>query len=111
MIGAIAERTGRPIVFHRQALWKSQTIEIAKWVIKKAIRRPGAVFPSARDLRSRAMRARFDCARAKSVLGWQPENDRARFLERALGWLAAPASAESVPGSIPSQAAPETSTR
>jgi nucleoside-diphosphate-sugar epimerase len=111
LVAAIAERSGRPIVFHAQALWKSQSIELAKWLIKKAIRRPGAIFPSAHDLRSRAMRARFDCARAKRVLGWRPESDRVRFLERAFGWLAPPPpTAEPVPESIP-QAAPETSTR
>jgi nucleoside-diphosphate-sugar epimerase len=82
-----------------------------KWLIKKAIRRPGAVFPSTHDLRSRAMRARFDCARAKQVLGWRPESDRARFVERAFAWLAPPPVAhEAVPDSIPS-AAPETSAR
>ena len=48
---------------------------------------------SYRDWQTRAHRARFDCSKAKRVLGWDPAADRGRVVEEgirrpAAEWLA-----------------------
>ena len=57
------------------------------------VRHPEHIMPSYRDWESRTQKARFDCAKAKRVLGWQPVADRAALVERgtavpAREWLA-----------------------
>jgi predicted dehydrogenase/nucleoside-diphosphate-sugar epimerase len=59
--------------------------DAVKYALKKyALRRPGVLRPSLADWKSRAHLARFDNARPKAVLGWQPEADRAAFSRRAI---------------------------
>jgi predicted dehydrogenase/nucleoside-diphosphate-sugar epimerase len=73
--------TGREIHLHRQsALW-GWSVDVFKWLVKAAARKPGNVFPSYRDLASRSLRSPFDCSRARRVLGWQPVVDRERFID------------------------------
>jgi hypothetical protein len=48
------------------------------------VRHPGRRFPSLRDWRSRSHRARFDCAKAKRVLGWDPAVGRGRMIEEGV---------------------------
>jgi predicted dehydrogenase/nucleoside-diphosphate-sugar epimerase len=82
-IAALAETLGRPLKFHAGALWKMQAVEFAKWLIKRAGGgKPPP--PSARDLRSRGLRARFDTAETERALNWRPETDRATFVERGV---------------------------
>lgn len=76
-------RTGRDFHFHGQPIWLIMAVEIGKWLIKVAARRPREL-PSARDFRSRGFTAQLDCHDAKLELGWQPEADAARFYDEAL---------------------------
>lgn len=76
--------TGRPFRFYPQSVLKLQLIEIGKWVIKRLTGRKDAAFPSYRDLKSRGMVSRFDTSDIKGDLGWQPESDRQRFIERGI---------------------------
>jgi predicted dehydrogenase/nucleoside-diphosphate-sugar epimerase len=76
--------TGRDLHFHPRPLWLSQTMEIGKWVVKKVGRRPGATFPSYRDLKTRACVPPFSSRTAREVLGWRPVEDREEFLDRAV---------------------------
>jgi predicted dehydrogenase/nucleoside-diphosphate-sugar epimerase len=76
--------TGRDLHFHPRPLWLSQTMEIGKWIVKKIGRRPGATFPSYRDLKTRALVPRFSSRTAREVLGWRPVEDREAFLDRTL---------------------------
>ena len=76
--------TGRDLHFHPRSLWWSQVMEIGKWVVKKVGRRKGALFPSWRDLKSRAMVPRLPSETARRVLGWKPIEDRERFLDLAV---------------------------
>ncbi len=73
--------TGRDLHFHPRSLGRSQTMEVGKWIVKKVGRRPGAEFPSWRDLKSRAMVPRLSCDIARDVLDWKPVEDRERFLD------------------------------
>jgi nucleoside-diphosphate-sugar epimerase len=82
--------TGRSLHFHPRPLWLSQAMEIGKWMVKKLGRRPGTVFPSYRDLKTRALVPRFSCRTAREVLGWRPVEDREAFLDRTVRALAPP---------------------
>ncbi|UYV38730.1 NAD-dependent epimerase/dehydratase family protein [Rhodobacteraceae bacterium D3-12] len=50
----------------------------------KILRRKGQTRPSLTDWKSRAHFSPFDNAKAKSVLGWQPETDRTAFIKAAI---------------------------
>ncbi|MFL6294049.1 MAG: NAD-dependent epimerase/dehydratase family protein [Thermoanaerobaculia bacterium] len=76
--------TGRDLHFHPRPLWLSQILEIGKWVVKKAGRRPGTVFPSYRDLKARALVPALPSRTAREVLGWAPVEDREGLLDRTV---------------------------
>lgn len=76
--------TGRDLHFHPRPLWLSQTMEIGKWMVKKAGRRPGVTFPSYRDLKTRSLAVPFSSRLAREVLGWRPVEDREEFLDRTV---------------------------
>lgn len=84
IVEELARSTGRAIHFHPRSLVASQTMEIGKWVVKKAGRRAGVEFPSWRDLQSRALDVTFSSDLARSVLGWKPVEEREAFLERCV---------------------------
>lgn len=86
-IRELAEVLHRPLVYHPGAVWRMQGVEIAKWLIKRVGGR-SVPWPSARDLKSRGMPARFDTSQTEAVLNWHPVADRATFIERG---IAAPA--------------------
>lgn len=82
-VDELARATGRPLRFHATSprrLWIED-------LVKAGIKRVGGrkvPMPSIRDFRSRAIFASFDCSDAKRDLGWQPQADRQRFIERAI---------------------------
>ena len=80
-LDALREASGRDIRLHRQAIAKWYGVEVAKWLVKAAARKPENVFPDYRDIASRSLRSPFDCSHAKQVLHWTPVSDRARFIE------------------------------
>lgn len=84
--------TGRNIQFHPRPLWLSQVLEIGKWLVKKAGRRPGVTFPSYRDLKARALVPAFPSRTARDVLGWTPVEDREGLLDRTVRIHSEPAS-------------------
>jgi nucleoside-diphosphate-sugar epimerase len=79
----LALALGRPLKFHPGYVWRMQSVEIAKWLIKRAGGKSVA-FPSVRDLQSRGMLARFDTSDTERVLNWQPNGDRASFINRGI---------------------------
>jgi predicted dehydrogenase/nucleoside-diphosphate-sugar epimerase len=81
--------SGRALHFHPRGLALSQTMEIGKWLVKKAGRRKDATFPSYRDLASRALTVPLACDLARTLLGWKPVEQRERFLELAVRPMAA----------------------
>lgn len=88
----LSSATGRPLKYHANRPEKLFAIEYAKWLVKRALRKPDAEPPSLRDLRSRGLTATFDCNFEKQLLGWHPVGDREGFFDRALSGLAARAS-------------------
>ena len=80
-VSELAVRTGRDYRFHATALWWMWLQEFGKYLVKVAARRPRE-WPAFRDFRSRSFRSTLDCSDAKRDLGFAPETDRARFLQR-----------------------------
>ncbi|MCC7397762.1 MAG: Gfo/Idh/MocA family oxidoreductase [Planctomycetes bacterium] len=80
-IEAMAHRTGRDLHFHGTPLWWMWLQEVGKYVVKMLARRPRE-WPAFRDFASRSFRTELDCSDARRDLGFQPEGDRVRFLER-----------------------------
>jgi hypothetical protein len=59
------------------------TASLATWAVK--LPGPGRVpVPSWRELAGRGFAARFDCAKAATVLGWAPEDRTAELLRRGV---------------------------
>lgn len=84
IVDELAKSTGRDLHFHPRALELSQTLEIGKWVVKKAGRRAGVEFPSWRDLKARSLAVTFTCDVAREKLGWKPVEDREGLLDRCV---------------------------
>jgi len=78
-VAELARVLDRPLEYHPQSLTKLYAVELGKWMVKRAIGRRDA-FLSYRDLRSRGLVSRFDCADAERDLGWQPVSDRRTFI-------------------------------
>lgn len=82
-VAALAAATGEPIraVPRSTARWFAASC--ATWAVKL----PGSdrvPFPSWRELAGRGLAARFDCAKASTVLGWTPEVRAAEVLRRGV---------------------------
>jgi predicted dehydrogenase/nucleoside-diphosphate-sugar epimerase len=73
--------TGRDYHYHPTPIWWMWLQEVGKHFVKFLARRPRE-WPQMRDFRSRSFRAPLDCQDAAEDLGFHPESDRTRFLER-----------------------------
>lgn len=62
--------------------WAADAVK--SWLKTKVLRRHGVVRPSLKDWKSRAHLSPFDNTRPKTMLGWTPEADPRRFVERGI---------------------------
>jgi predicted dehydrogenase/nucleoside-diphosphate-sugar epimerase len=83
-VEALAHALGRPLHFYPQSVEKLYAIELVKWGVKLLTGRPGLTLPSLRDLRSRGLRAQFDCTDAKRDLDWRPVAEHDRFIAEGI---------------------------
>lgn len=82
---AIHQRTGARIRAVPGSLTAMWVADAAKWALKRhALRKADAPRAGRADWLSRGHLARLSNMRARTVLGWQPEGDRDRFLDRAI---------------------------
>ncbi|WP_322865350.1 NAD-dependent epimerase/dehydratase family protein [Aquicoccus sp. G2-2] len=82
---AIFEATGARIKVSSGPLWLFYAADSVKFFLKtKLLHRKGLTRPSLIDWKSRAHFSAFDNSKAKRILGWQPETDRAAFIEKAI---------------------------
>jgi predicted dehydrogenase/nucleoside-diphosphate-sugar epimerase len=65
-------------------LWKFYLADVAKWLVKRAIRHPDRRRPSYRDWESRTLRARYDCSKARRLLNWNPTSARTEIIRRGI---------------------------
>jgi predicted dehydrogenase/nucleoside-diphosphate-sugar epimerase len=88
-VGMLVNATGRPIAYHPQSVDWLYAAELFKWGIKRATGKTPDM-PSRRDLVSRGLLAKFDCADAKRDLNWSPVADRPTFIAAAIDIHRAP---------------------
>ena len=82
---AIHSELGARIRVSSGPLWVFYGADALKYTLKtRLLRRKGLTRPSLTDWKSRAHYAPFDNSKAKRMLGWRPESDRAAFVERAI---------------------------
>jgi nucleoside-diphosphate-sugar epimerase len=83
-VALMAEHSLRPFRFYPMHPLRAQAVDILKWLVKIAARKPENAFPSYRDLRSNMLLTQLDCSRAKNLLGWSPNAEREVFVREAL---------------------------
>ncbi len=66
------------------APWRFFVNDVVKYGVKWVVRHPERRVPSYRDWKSRTYRARYDCSKAKNMLGWRPESDPAVILKNGV---------------------------
>lgn len=86
-VAELATRSGRALQFHGTPLRWMWLQEVGKYAVKALARRPRQ-WPAFRDFASRSFATQLDYADAARDLGFRPEADRARFLDRAFAGIA-----------------------
>jgi len=82
-IADLGRALDRPLRYHPQSATGLWLEDIGKWLVKRATGRR-VPMPSRRDVLSRGLVARFDCADARRDLGWQPTSDGEKFRRDAI---------------------------
>jgi predicted dehydrogenase/nucleoside-diphosphate-sugar epimerase len=83
-IETLNRATGTWIDVRPRAAMRYYGSDLLKYVVKVLVRHPGRRRPSYRDWAARGQFARFDCTKAKRLLGWQPVTDRATLLREGV---------------------------
>lgn len=83
-LDACRECAGIDFQTHATPIWRYYAMDMLKYGIKKAVRRPNAKMPSYRDWESRTQRARFDCTKAKERLGWKPADTKEKLIQKGI---------------------------
>ena len=66
-------------------IWTYFSVDVVKYWAKRVLaKRKGLTKPSFRDWKSRAQLSPFQNDASKSILGWRPEADRQRFIQRGI---------------------------
>jgi nucleoside-diphosphate-sugar epimerase len=64
--------------------WKFYLRDLAKWVVKRAIRHPDRRRPSFRDWATRTHRSHYDCSKARTRLNWNPTDSQAEIVRKGI---------------------------
>jgi predicted dehydrogenase/nucleoside-diphosphate-sugar epimerase len=83
-IAALSRTVSTWINSRPRPAWRSYAWELTKYLVKWLVRHPTRRRPLYRDWAMRAHYARFDCTKAKRVLGWQPVQDRETLLREGV---------------------------
>ena len=75
---------GMRIQRHATPILRFYLTDMMKWVVKVAVRHPERRLPSYRDWESRTHGAVFDCAAARTTLGWRPVTGREELVRRGI---------------------------
>lgn len=82
-VAELAAGLDRPLMFHPQPTSVLFLIELAKWVVKRLSGKKQPR-PTLYDLKSRSLRATFDCQIEKKDFDWQPVESDERFRLQAI---------------------------
>lgn len=80
----VSKESGTNVRAEPTPIWKFYLGDVIKETIKYAIRHPNRKIPSYRDWDSRSHRARYDSAKTRQVLGWNPAGTREALIERGI---------------------------
>ncbi len=80
----LATATGTWIDVKPRSAMRYYLADLMKYLVKVLVRHPGRRLPSYHDWAARCQFARFDCAKAKRLLGWQPVTDQATLLREGI---------------------------
>ncbi|MEL6790200.1 MAG: NAD-dependent epimerase/dehydratase family protein [Pseudomonadota bacterium] len=83
--------TAYGVTMNNQAVptWRFFGVDLGKYYLKRYVAGKKSITrPTLRDWQTREQNARYDNRRAKKVLGWTPEPDRDRFIERGISDIA-----------------------
>jgi nucleoside-diphosphate-sugar epimerase len=83
-VSVLRERTRRNFRFYPRGMFGICAGELSRYLIKKAVRKPGNRMVPFRDLRSASLATQLDCSLAKQRLGWKPVSDREEFYRQAV---------------------------
>lgn len=83
-LAEIERHTGWRLQAIKTPTWRFYLQDLAKWLVKLAVRHHDRRKPSYRDWESRTNKARFDCSEARRKLGWQPASTRAALISRGI---------------------------
>ncbi|MEX6632100.1 NAD-dependent epimerase/dehydratase family protein [Hyphococcus lacteus] len=82
---AIEDGAGVAMRAQPTPIWTYYTVDVIKYWLKRVLaKRSGLTKPSMRDWKSRAQLSPYRNEKAKEILGWLPESDRTRFIERGI---------------------------
>lgn len=84
IVTAMNHRTGRSLRFHPRSYAWMHRGQLARWVLKTAVRRSISPVPSTRDEMSMEHYPAVSSNLARDVLGWSPVEERGEFLELLL---------------------------
>ena len=80
----LRKSSGRDFRLIKQSVSFWTGLELFKWTVKAAARKPENVRLTWREVAYRTGAAKFDNRIAKKILGWSPESDKDRLAERGL---------------------------
>jgi nucleoside-diphosphate-sugar epimerase/predicted dehydrogenase len=75
---------GIKIQRHATPILRFYLADLMKWIVKVAAGHKDRRFPSYRDWESRTQGAVFDCAAARTTLGWEPVRSRDELVRRGI---------------------------
>lgn len=81
---ALEEHTGFEFQKIPTPPWRLYALDLAKWVVKRAIRHPDRRRPSYRDWATRTQQSHYDCSKARKRLNWNPTNGRAELIAKGI---------------------------
>ena len=83
-VDEVSAASATPISAPATPIWRFFALDVAKEAVKHLIGHPNRRVPSYRDWDCRAHRARYDNAKTRRVLGWQPGGTREAMVSRGI---------------------------
>jgi predicted dehydrogenase/nucleoside-diphosphate-sugar epimerase len=83
-VAVLAGATGTSMDVRPRTALRHYLTDLTRYLVKVLVRHPGRRLPSYHDWAARGQYARFDCRKAKRLLGWQPVTDRETLLREGV---------------------------
>ncbi len=83
-VNELRDASQRDFRIHKQSVGFWVSLEWFKWLVKAVARKKNNVRMTWREVAYRTGAAEFDTSRCKTLLAWNPEQDRERFIEKGI---------------------------